>query len=95
MAGEKKALRAKIEGRVQGVNFRMATAQAADKLGVCGWVRNKADGSVEAFFEGDADRLDAMIKWCQEGPSMARVSNVSVFEEDFTGTFIDFSVRYT
>ncbi len=92
---EKKAVRANIEGRVQGVNFRMATAQAADRLGVYGWVRNKPDGSVEALLEGDADRVDAMIKWCHEGPPVASVTGVTVEEEGYTGRYTDFTIRYT
>lgn len=92
---EKKAVRADIEGRVQGVNFRMATAQAADRLGVYGWVRNKPDGSVEALLEGDADRVDAMVKWCHEGPPVASVTNVTVEEEEYTGRYTDFSIRHT
>lgn len=92
---EKKALRTKIEGQVQGVNFRMATVHAAKKNGVSGWVMNKPDGSVEAFFEGNADRVDTMLDWCRKGPSHASVSNVTAEEEDFTGRYTDFSVRYS
>lgn len=91
----KKALHAIIEGRVQGVNFRMATYHAADKLGVSGWVRNKPDGSVEAFFEGDAESVDEIIKWCHKGPPMASVKNVKLSEDVYTGRYRDFTVRYT
>lgn len=92
---EKKALRVNIEGRVQGVNFRMATFQEADRLGVYGWVMNKPDGSVEAFFEGDADKVDEMVQWCRKGPPAASVTNVTVSEEEATGRYTDFTVRYT
>lgn len=92
---EKKALRVNIEGRVQGVNFRMATFYEADKLGVHGWVMNKPDGSVEAYFEGDADKVDEMVKWCWKGPPVASVSNVTVSEETAGGRYTDFTVRYT
>lgn len=90
---EKKAVRTKIEGRVQGVNFRMATYQAADRIGVSGWVMNKPDGSVEAFFEGTAENVDAMISWCYKGPPMALVENVTVSEENYTGQYTDFTIR--
>ena len=90
---QKKAVRAKIEGRVQGVNFRMATYQAAENLGVSGWVMNKPDGSVEAFFEGNADNVDAMVNWCHKGPPIASVENVAVAEENYTGNYTDFTIR--
>ncbi len=92
---DKKALRLKIEGRVQGVNFRMATFHAAEKTGVFGWVRNMADGSVEAMIEGEADRVDEMVEWCKKGPPMASVTNVTVTEEAFSGRYSDFTIRYT
>ena len=92
---EKKAVRARITGRVQGVNFRMATARAADQNGVSGWVMNKPDGSVEAYFEGEAEAVDAVLKWCRKGPGMASVSDVKVSEEAYEGRYSDFNVRYT
>lgn len=90
---EKKAVRTKIEGRVQGVNFRMATYQAADRVGVFGWVMNKPDGSVEAFFEGTAENVDAMVNWCYKGPPIASVENVTISEENYTGQYTDFTIR--
>ena len=92
---DKKALRAVITGRVQGVNFRMATSGVADQYGVNGWVMNRPDGSVEAFFEGDAEKVNAVLKWCWKGPSMASVKDVKIFEEKYTGKYEDFSVRYS
>lgn len=92
MAG-KKALRAIIKGVVQGVNFRMATTHAARELGVFGWVRNKSDGSVEAFIEGDEGKVEEMIRWCHKGPSMASVKEVNLTEEDYSGAYTDFTVR--
>jgi acylphosphatase len=91
---EKKAVRAKIEGRVQGVNFRNATAHAAKRHGVHGWVMNRPDGSVEAFFEGDADKVDSVLDWCKKGPPHASVIDITVSEEEFTDQYTDFSVRY-
>ena len=93
--GQKKAVHAIISGRVQGVNFRMATEMAADKYGVYGWVRNRRDGTVEAVFEGDAEAVDQILKWCQRGPSLANVTNIETTEEPFSGQYTDFSVRYT
>jgi len=67
-----------IEGRVQGVAFRYHTCTRARALGLTGWVRNCADGRVEAEFEGPEPVVDEMLAWCQKGPASARVSNVSV-----------------
>ncbi len=91
---EKKALRARIEGRVQGVNYRMATFHEANRLGVTGWVMNNPDSTVEAYFEGDADSVDKLVEWCWKGPPIASVSNITVSEEIYAERYMDFSVRY-
>jgi acylphosphatase len=83
-----------IEGRVQGVFFRHHTQEMAFRLGVKGWVKNRRDGSVEAVFEGDRERVDPIIQWCHRGPSEAMVKNVSVTWESYTGEFDDFFVTY-
>ena len=75
----------RIEGRVQGVGFRYATGQRARSLGVAGWVRNNADGTVEAVFEGDPERVDALVAWCRRGPAGARVDEVRVEQEAPSG----------
>ena len=92
---EKKAVRTIISGRVQGVCFRMETELAALRFGVNGWVRNKRDGTVEAFFEGEAGDVDAMVKWCATGPPMSTVAEVAVSEESYSGEYRDFTIRYT
>jgi acylphosphatase len=83
-----------IEGRVQGVFFRHHTEETALRLGVKGLVKNRRDGSVEAIFEGDQERVDQIIQWCHRGPSEARVKNVRVTWEDYAGEFEDFYVTY-
>ncbi len=83
-----------IEGRVQGVFFRHHTQETAFRLGVKGWVKNRRDGSVEAVFEGDQDRVNQIIQWCYRGPSEARVTKVHSTWENYTGEFEDFSVTY-
>ena len=65
-----------ISGRVQGVGFRYSARAEALRLGLCGWVRNRADGCVEAFFEGPKERLEQMLSWCGTGPSWASVAGV-------------------
>ncbi|MDP6121448.1 MAG: acylphosphatase [Rhodospirillales bacterium] len=70
------AVRVRIEGRVQGVWFRAWTAQEATARGLDGWVRNRADGSVEALFAGPIAAVDEMLAACRRGPPMAAVSGV-------------------
>lgn len=74
-----------VQGRVQGVFFRAETRNRARSLGLSGWVRNNADGSVEATFEGDRDRVESMVEWCRRGPAHAHVENVDVAWEEPTG----------
>lgn len=71
---------ARVRGSVQGVGFRMATAQEAERLGVTGTVRNLVDGTVEADVEGAPDAVERMLAWLHEGPSSARVEDVDVSE---------------
>ncbi|KKI98249.1 acylphosphatase [Prochlorothrix hollandica PCC 9006 = CALU 1027] len=67
-----------ITGRVQGVCYRLATQQEAQRLALAGWVRNLPSGQVEAVFEGDRDALEDMVLWCHQGPSQARVTQVAL-----------------
>ncbi len=83
-----------ISGRVQGVFFRMETKRAADRFGVSGWVRNKRDGTVEAIFEGDQDKVDAVLEWCYEGPPSAKVTDVKVEWQDYAGEYQRFDVTF-
>lgn len=83
-----------IEGRVQGVFFRHHTQEMALMLDVKGWVKNRWDGSVEALFEGDQKKVDRIVQWCRRGPSQARVTNVHLTWESYTGEFENFSIHY-
>jgi acylphosphatase len=74
-----------VEGRVQGVFFRESTRRAARSRGVDGWVCNRADGAVEAVFEGDADAVAALVAFCERGPRGAEVSRVETFDEEPEG----------
>ena len=75
----------KIDGRVQGVNFRYSTQQHARSIGVAGWVRNLDDGGVEAVFEGPREAVNRVVSWCYSGPGSARVEKVDVEWERPTG----------
>ena len=83
-----------VSGRVQGVFFRAETRRAAERLGVHGWVRNRADGSVEALFEGQQATVNDAIAWCHHGSPMARVSGVQVTWETYRGDLDGFTIRH-
>ena len=90
---EKKTVHAVISGRVQGVFFRMETRRAAERLGVNGWVRNCPDGTVEAVFEAESEKVDQMLEWCKKGPPMASVLDVKIDKKKYAGEFEAFSIR--
>jgi len=83
-----------ISGRVQGVFFRAETQRAAMGLNLTGWVRNLPDGRVEAVFEGEDVNVDKMLAWCHHGPPAARVQEVVAKEENYTGEFSNFGIKY-
>jgi acylphosphatase len=74
-----------VTGRVQGVFFRDSARREARRLGVVGWVRNRADGRVEAWFEGPADAVSRLVRWCSDGPRHADVDDVEVSEVEPEG----------
>lgn len=65
-----------IEGRVQGVFYRVSTQKKASELGITGWVRNLADGRVEVQAYGTAQQLTALENWLWQGPPNAQVERV-------------------
>jgi len=84
--------RLRVTGRVQGVWFRESCREVADRLGVAGSVRNRADGSVEVLAEGLPQEVQALVAWCREGPRGAEVTGVEVTEERPEG-LVGFRVR--
>jgi len=74
-----------VAGRVQNVWFRDACRAEAEALAVNGWVHNLADGRVEAVFEGAPQGVEALVAWCHDGPSRARVARVEVRDEHVLG----------
>lgn len=81
-----------IEGRVQGVFFRASTRDEARARGLAGWVRNLADGRVEAVFEGDRPVVENMIAWCRKGPPYAYVDQIDIDWQPYRGDLADFRV---
>ena len=71
-----------VTGRVQGVSFRAWTREQAQELGVSGWVRNCADGSVEAVLAGPQEAVEALIAKLRQGPTAAKVASVRVADTD-------------
>jgi acylphosphatase len=70
-----------VSGRVQGVFFRDTCRRLATRLGVRGWVRNLADGRVEAVFEGPPEAVHRLVEWARQGPQSAVVDDVTVHTE--------------
>lgn len=83
-----------VRGRVQGVNFRYYTTRTARRLGIKGWVANRADGTVETVAEGDRSDLEAFEEFLHRGSPAAQVEEVEVDWKSATGEFDGFRVRY-
>lgn len=70
-----------VHGTVQGVFFRDTCRRRATEAGVSGWIRNNADGTVEAVFEGSPAAVEQLVGWCRAGPERAVVEHVDVEQE--------------
>ena len=92
-SGEIKALRLTIHGRVQGVGYRAWTERTACRLGLSGWVRNRAAGMVEAVVCGPSDVVNHFVDLAHTGPGAARVTQIDVRDEP--PTLSGFNVRET
>ncbi len=79
-----------VIGEVQGVFYRASAKDAANKLGIKGWIKNSADGSVEVRASGPETLLQQFIQWCAKGPARAKVSKVLIedLEDEFFDSFI-------
>ena len=92
MTEQHKTVRCIVSGRVQDVFYRATTRDRAMELGIRGWARNRADGTVEVVMCGDEGSVSALCRWLWEGPPAARVTGVRM--EQWSGTTgNDFSVR--
>lgn len=79
-------------GQVQGVFFRDFTRQEATARGVSGWVRNLADGRVEAELEGEPEAVESLLERLRDGPSRARVEDLLVTETPPVGETLPFRI---
>lgn len=79
-----------IHGRVQGVFFRDSMRREAQALSVCGWVRNRSDGTVEAVVRGTPSAVNAIVKWAHHGPQNAQVERVDI--EPDGGKYTSFDI---
>ena len=89
-----KAIRILVSGRVQGVWYRASTQREAVGLGLCGWVRNLADGSVEILAQGEAGKIKMLCDWCRQGPPGARVDELVIEDAQPDSNIDSFRVRY-
>ena len=83
-------VRLEITGRVQGVGFRESMCAVAQALQVTGWVRNRADGSVEAIAQGEEDDIERLLAWSHNGPPGAAVRFVQYGLVEGSATFTGF-----
>jgi acylphosphatase len=93
----KDSVRARLvaSGRVQGVAFRAATVDEAQRIGhLRGWVRNLPDGRVEALVEGERPAVEALVAWCRRGPRSARVDDLQVSWEAARGDLGPFDIAF-
>ena len=65
-----------VEGKVQGVFFRVTAKKVADRLNLTGWIRNTDEGNVEAVVSGPEQKLSEFIQWCRMGPEKALVNKL-------------------
>jgi acylphosphatase len=87
------ARRIVVRGRVQGVGFRFSMIDAARDAGVVGWVRNRHDGAVEAFVQGDAPAVERVVNWSRRGPPGARVTEIEASDAAPDPALRDFAQR--
>ncbi len=92
-ASNVRRVRARARGRVQGVSYRAATRAEALRLGLTGWVKNQADGSVLLEAQGDPDSVEVLLAWCAKGPPFAVVTAVETEDVPLGDDVGGFSVR--
>lgn len=69
-----------LTGRVQGVYFRVSTVALAQRLGLCGWARNRTDGGLEVVARGEPAAIERLEAFLRVGPPAARVAHLDIQE---------------
>ena len=69
-----KKIRITISGKVQGVGFRYWLYQKSNERNICGWVKNKINGDVEAVLIGNYKDVNEILELCKKGPSFSKVT---------------------
>jgi acylphosphatase len=69
-----------VTGRVQNVFYRDWLVEQAEAIGITGWVRNRADGSVEATVAGSSEMIEAIVAKARQGSPASRVADVAIEE---------------
>ncbi len=87
-------IHALVSGRVQGVGFRYFVQRVAQSMKLTGEVRNRGDGRVELYAEGDETTLNQFLKRVNEGPALSYVSNVEVDWSPAIGAYTEFDITY-
>ena len=83
-----------VKGSVQGVGYRYFAMREAAQLGVNGYVKNLANGTVEVYVEGERDLIEHFKRILKEGPSFGRVDNLEVIEMPYQNKYKRFSVEF-
>lgn len=89
-----RAVRAVVDGRVQGVGFRYSTVDQANRHGVTGWVRNMPSGQVEVFVQGPDVNVDELLAWLAIGPRLASVTGVEIVPAEPDTRVTTFRMRF-
>ena len=82
-----------VSGRVQGVFYRKHVQEMARNMRLAGWVRNVIDSRVEIVAEGEKEKVEQFLKECKEGSTFAKIQDIEIEYENYTGEFNDFEVR--
>ena len=88
-----KKVKVVFKGKVQGVFFRDNTRKKAEELDIRGYVTNLSNDDVEAVFIGEDHKVEEIIKYCRNGPGIAKVEDMMI--EDYEDKeFYDFKIRF-
>lgn len=90
----RKHVKINVYGKVQGVRYRWSAKEIAEQLGLTGYVKNMPDGSVFIEAEGEEEDLHEFIDWCQIGPILAEVEQLSVEFSDNLKGFSEFESHH-